>query len=72
MTDIENASRPVRPGDKVVRDTTTRNQGKVQLGDAAPVFAPRPIRAGDKVVRDTATRNQDDVRLGDAAPVFGR
>jgi hypothetical protein len=73
MSDIVNAPRPVRPGDKVERDTATRNQGQVRLGDAAPVFAPRrPIRPGDKVERDTATRNQGKVRLGDAAPVFGR
>ena len=51
-------------------DAATCNQGKVRLGDAAPVFAPRrPVR-GDKVERDAATCNQGKVRLGDAAPVF--
>ena len=63
--------RPIRSGDKVTRDVATQNQGKVQLGDAAPVFV-RPIRAGDKVTRDAATKNQGKVQLGDAAPVFGR
>jgi hypothetical protein len=29
-------------GDKVERDAATCNQGKVRLGDAAPVFAPTP------------------------------
>jgi hypothetical protein len=32
---------PVRAGDKVARDTTTTNQGKVCLGDTAPVFSPK-------------------------------
>ncbi len=41
-------------GDKVIRDTTTQNQGKVRLGEAAPMF--RPVRTGDKVVRDAATK----------------
>ena len=63
--------RPIRSGDKIVRDAATQNQGTVQLGDAAPVFV-RPIRAGDKVIRDTATQDQAKVRLGDAAPVFVR
>jgi hypothetical protein len=71
MSDIVNP-RSIRAGDKVVRDTATQNQGKVQLGDGAPVFAPRSIRAGDTVVRDTATQNQGKVQLGDGAPVFGR
>jgi hypothetical protein len=71
MSDIVNA-RPIRAGDKVMRDTATHNQGKVQLGDGAPVFAPASIRAGDKVMRDTATHNQGKVKLGDGAPVFGR
>ena len=31
-------ARPIRSGDKVMRDTATLNQGKVQLGDGAPVF----------------------------------
>jgi hypothetical protein len=61
--------RPIRSGDKVVRDAETHNRGNVQLGDAAPAFV-RPIRAGDKVVRNTATQDQGKVRLGDAAPVF--
>ena len=56
-------------GDKVIRDNATANQGKVRLGDEAPVFRPA-IRAGDKAVRDTATVNQGKVRLGDEAPVF--
>jgi hypothetical protein len=33
MTKIE-----IRSGDKVVRDTATQDQGKVRLGDGAPVF----------------------------------
>jgi hypothetical protein len=69
MSDIVNA-RSIRAGDTVVRDTATHNQGKVQLGDGAPVFAPPSIRAGDTVVRDTATHNQGKVQLGDGAPVF--
>jgi hypothetical protein len=71
MSDIVNA-RPVRCGDKVMRDSATHNQGKVQLGDGAPVFAPASIRPGDKVMRDSATHNQGKVQLGDGAPVFGR
>ena len=55
----------VRLGDKVLRDGTTTDAGKVRLGDLAPSF-----RAGDKVVRDTATVNQGKVHLGDDAPVF--
>jgi len=55
-----------------VRDAATHNQGKVQLGEGAPVFAPRAIRAGEKVVRDAATHNQGKVQLGEGAPVFGR
>ncbi|HWX84100.1 MAG TPA: hypothetical protein VNZ48_10940 [Xanthobacteraceae bacterium] len=58
----------IRLGDKVIRDTTTRNQGKVQLGESAPMF--RPIRSGEKVSRDAATTNQGKVRLGEMAPVF--
>lgn len=65
------ALRPIRSGDKVVRDTSIENQGKVQLGDSAPVFV-RPIHSGDKVARDAATQNQGKVQLGDSAPVFGR
>ena len=65
------ALRPIRSGDKVVRDAATQDKGKVRLGDNAPVFV-RPIRAGDKVVRDAATQDHGKVRLGDNAPVFGR
>ncbi len=43
-----------------------QNQGKVKLGEAAPIF--RPIRAGDKVMRDGATENQGKVKLGEARP----
>jgi hypothetical protein len=57
----------INVGDKVIRDTTTADQGKVRLGDFAPAF----VRAGDKVVRDAATVDQGKVRLGDFAPVFG-
>jgi hypothetical protein len=32
------APQPVRAGDKVVRDSATGSEGKVYLGDAAPVF----------------------------------
>jgi hypothetical protein len=32
------APRPIRSGDKVVRNEATRDQGKVHLGDGAPVF----------------------------------
>jgi len=28
----------IRAGDRVVRDAATANQGKVRLGDGAPVF----------------------------------
>jgi hypothetical protein len=59
----------IKVGDKAIRDATTANQGKVRLGDDAPVFAPA-IRAGDKAVCNTATMNQGKVRLGDDAPVF--
>ena len=37
MSDIMKA-RPVRCGDKIECDKATHNQGKVQLGDGAPVF----------------------------------
>ena len=63
--------RPIRSGDKVVRNVSTQNQGKVQLGDSAPVFV-RTIRSGDKVVRNASTQNQGKVQLGDSAPAFGR
>ena len=59
-------------GDKVARDGATRNDGKVYLGDAAPVFAPQRVQAGDKVASDGATRNDGKVYLGDAAPVFSK
>jgi hypothetical protein len=55
----------VRLGDKVLRDGTTTDAGKVRLGDHAPSF-----RAGDKVTIDAATANQGQVRLGDMTPVF--
>ena len=61
--------RPVRAGDKVARDSATKGEGKVYLGDAAPVTL-RPVRAGDKVTRDSATKSEGKVYLGDAAPVF--
>jgi hypothetical protein len=32
--------RTIRAGDKATRDTATANQGKVCLGDCAPVFRP--------------------------------
>jgi hypothetical protein len=64
----KSTQQPIRPGDKVIRDGATENQGKVRLGEGAPVF--RPIRAGDKVMRDGATENQAKVRLGEGAPVF--
>ncbi len=38
MTESRIAPRPVRAGDKVVRDSATQGTGKVYLGDAAPVF----------------------------------
>ena len=66
------APRASAPGEKVVRDAATRNQGKVQLGEAPPRCSRRGHRSGEKVVRDAATRNQGKVQLGDAAPVFGR
>jgi hypothetical protein len=37
-TDTRIAPRPVRAGDKVARDSATASEGKVYLGDAAPVF----------------------------------
>jgi hypothetical protein len=69
---MNNEIRLIRAGDKVARDTATSNQGKVRLGDNAPIFCARPIRAGDKAVRDTATSNQGKVHLGDNAPIFRR
>lgn len=36
---IEITQRPIRAGDKVVRNEATKDQGNVRLGDgAAPVF----------------------------------
>jgi hypothetical protein len=71
MHEILNARRPVM-GERVERDAATGNQGKVRLGDSAPVFAPRRPVMGERVERDAATGNQGKVRLGDSAPVFGR
>jgi len=71
MHEIVIARRPVM-GERVERDLATGNQGKVQLGDSAPVFAPRRPVMGERVERDAATGNQGKVRLGDSAPVFGR
>ena len=68
--DAHIAPRPVRAGDQVVRNSATHSEGKVYLGDAAPVFQPRPVRAGERVVRDSATHSEGKVYLGDAAPVF--
>jgi hypothetical protein len=59
----------IHEGDKVIRDTATQNEGKVQLGEGAPIF--RPIRAGDKV-QDATSQDQGKVRLGEGAPVFHR
>ena len=72
MADIGSALRPIRRGDKVNYDMATRNQGRVQLGESAPVFAPRSVRSGDKVERGAATRNPGRVQLGESAPVFSR
>ena len=52
MHEIVNARRPV-VGDKVERDAATCNQGKVRLGDAAPVFAPLTPRIKLAVCRGT-------------------
>ena len=38
MTTNKITLRPVRAGDKVAHDSATRSDGKVYLGDAAPVF----------------------------------
>jgi len=64
------AVRPIRAGDKVARDSQTASEGKVYLGDSAPVFHTSRIRAGDKVARDSATASPGKVYLGDSAPVF--
>jgi hypothetical protein len=59
----------------------TQDNGKVRLGDWAPVFAPprtssepsseAATGSGMKVARDPATSDNGKVRLGDWAPVFG-
>jgi hypothetical protein len=36
----KSVKQPLRAGDKIVRDIATQNQGKVGLGDAAPIFRP--------------------------------
>ncbi len=56
MHEIVNAHRPV-VGDKVERDAATCNQGKVRLGDAAPVFAPLTPRIKLAVCRGNAMRS---------------
>jgi hypothetical protein len=38
MTTNKITLRPVRTGDRVARDSATSSEGKVYLGDAAPVF----------------------------------
>ena len=45
----------------------TQDNGKVRLGDMAPVFTtPEP----KKIARDPATKDSGNVRLGDMAPTF--
>jgi hypothetical protein len=61
----KSSPRPIRVGDKVVRDASTHDRGTFRLGDNTPTF-----RAGDKAVHDTATVNKGKVRLGDETPVF--
>ena len=39
MTKSKIVLQRVQAGDKVARDAATRNDGKVYLGDAAPVFS---------------------------------
>jgi hypothetical protein len=34
------SQKTIRAGEKVIRDAATANQGKVCLGDCAPVFRP--------------------------------
>jgi len=36
----KSTKQPIRAGDKVIRDAATQNQGKVKLGEAAPIFRP--------------------------------
>lgn len=31
---------PICAGDRVTRDAATQNEGKVKLGDSAPIFQP--------------------------------
>jgi hypothetical protein len=64
---MKSTQRPIRAGEKMVRDMNIQDQSKVRVGDCAPVF-----RAGDKVIRDPATTDEGKVRLGDLAPVFRR
>ena len=33
-------NKPIKAGDKVVRDTKTQDPGRVRVGDGAPVFVP--------------------------------
>jgi hypothetical protein len=66
----KSALRSIRAGDKA-RDAATQDEGRVRLGDWAPVFVSR-IQAGDKATSDSATKDHRKVRLGDWAPVFGR
>ena len=37
-TETRIAPKPIHVGDKVARDEATRAEGKVYLGDSAPVF----------------------------------
>jgi hypothetical protein len=54
MSDIVKA-RPIRCGDRVERDRATHNEGVVQLGDGAPVFAPA---CADQHTRDGGVREE--------------
>ena len=55
MTTNNIAPRPVRAGDKVARDSATAGEGKVYLGDAAPVTL-RPVRTGRRVTGAASPR----------------
>ena len=44
-----------------------QDNGKVRLGDMAPVFATAEPK---KVTQDAATKDSGKVRLGDFAPIF--
>jgi hypothetical protein len=57
-----------KPGDKAAPDASTKDPGKVRLGDWSPAF----VRAGDKVVRDASSKDEGRVRLGDWSPAFTR